>query len=72
MENFSKDDPVNQKGFIRGGQRKPRVFSDNDLRFIRDTLLQIQQGVSKDIDEKISILVDEISNILEEGELLLT
>lgn len=55
-----------QKGFVRGIQKTPKQFSDNDLRFIRDALLFVQQGLYESVDNKVNILIDKIDKILEE------
>lgn len=54
-----------QKGFVRGVQKSPRPFSDNDLRFIRDALLFAQQGMCESVDNKVNILIDKIDEILD-------
>ena len=74
MEKYFQDDvnPLRdgvqvayQKGFIRGIQKTPRIFSDNDLRFIRDALLFVQQGLYESVDNNVNILIDKIDNILD-------
>lgn len=75
MENcFNEDvDPLNdgmriiyQKGFIRGIQKTPRIFSNDDLRFIRDSLVHLRDLNPND---KINILLNKIGNILANGDL---